>query len=85
MHNFPKWYQIIYLNLGGSLQSLLLLECAHLGLGTHDATTPLSAALVVLVHEAILDGRDELGELSLVLRSDLGQSQDSGGLKSSPC
>lgn len=34
----------------------------------------------MLVHEAILDGRDELGELSLVLSADLSESEDSGGL-----
>lgn len=60
--------------------SLLLLQGAHLGLGAHDATTPLSAGLVVLVHEAVLDGRDELGELRLVLGADLGEGEDSGGL-----
>lgn len=58
------WYHS--LNLGGSLQSLLLLNGAHLGLGAHDATAPLFSALFVLLHEAILDGRDELGQLSLV-------------------
>lgn len=68
------------LNLEGSLLSLLLLQGAHLGLGAHDTTTPLSAGLVVLVHEAILDGGDELGELSLVLGADLGESEDSGRL-----
>lgn len=68
------------LNLGGSLKSTLLLEGAHLGLGAHDTTTPLSAGLVVLVHEAILDGGDELGELSLVLGADLGEGEDSSGL-----
>lgn len=60
--------------------SLLLLQGAHLGLGAHDTTTPLSASLVVLVHEAILDGGDKLGKLSLVLGADLGESEDSGGL-----
>jgi hypothetical protein len=34
----------------------------------------------VLLHVAILDGRDELGELSLVLGADLSEGQDSGGL-----
>lgn len=68
------------LNLGGSLESLLLLQGAHLGLGAHDTTTPLSAGLLVLVHEAILDGGDELGQLSLVLGADLSEGEDSGGL-----
>ena len=75
------WYHTACLNLGGGLKSLLLLESTHLGLGSHDATTPLSSALVVLVHEAILDGRDELGVLGLVLRSYLGQGQNSSGLR----
>ncbi len=70
------------LNLGSSLESLLLLQNLHLGLGAHDTTTPLSAGLVVLVHEAILDGRDELGELSLVLGADLGEGEDGSGLQS---
>jgi len=34
----------------------------------------------VLVHEAILDGRDELGELRLVLGADLGEGNNGGGL-----
>jgi hypothetical protein len=68
------------LNLGGSLKSLLLLDDLHLGLGTHDATTPLPAGSIVLLHEAILDGRDELGELSLVLGADLGDGEDGSGL-----
>lgn len=34
----------------------------------------------MLLNEAVLDGRDELGELSLVLRADLGEGKDSSGL-----
>jgi hypothetical protein len=34
----------------------------------------------VLVHEAILDGRDELGEFRLVLGADLGEGNNGGGL-----
>jgi hypothetical protein len=34
----------------------------------------------VLLHVTVLDGRDELGELVLVLGADLGEGQDSGGL-----
>lgn len=52
----------------------------HLGLGTHDATTPLAAGVLVVLHEAILDGGDELGELALVLGADLGEGQNGGGL-----
>lgn len=68
------------LDLVGSLESLLLLQNLHLGLGAHDTTTPLSAGLVVLVHEAILDGGDELGELSLVLGADLSEGEDGSSL-----
>lgn len=69
-------------NLGSGLQSLLILQDPHLGLGAHDATTPLSPGLVVLVHEAVLDGRDELRQLVLVLGSHLGHGQDGSGLYS---
>lgn len=68
------------LNLGSSLKSLLLLHDAHLSLGAHDATTPLSADLVVLLQVAILDGRDELGQLVLVLGADLSEGEDGSGL-----
>ena len=68
------------LDLGSSLQSLLLLLNSLLGLGTHDTATPLSSLLVVLVHETILDSRDELGELALVLRSHLSDSEDGSSL-----
>lgn len=74
------WVFDIFLDLGGSIESLALLLSAHLGLGTHDTTTPLLAGLLVLVHETVLDGGDELGELGLVLRADLGKSEDSSGL-----
>lgn len=69
------------LDLGSSLQSLLLLLNSLHGLGAHDTTTPLSASLVVGLHVTILDGRDELGELSLVLSADFGDGEDSGGLR----
>jgi hypothetical protein len=68
------------LDLGSSLQSLLLLQGAHLGLGAHDTTTPLAAGGLVLLHVAILDGGDELGELVLVLGADLGEGEDGSGL-----
>jgi hypothetical protein len=69
-----------FLNLGGSLKSLLLLDDLSLGLSAHDTTTPLSASRLVLLNEAILDSRDELGELSLVLGADLGEGEDSSSL-----
>lgn len=68
------------LDLGGLLKSLALLLSAHVGLGTHDATAPLPPGALVLVHEAILDGGNELGELRLVLRADLGEGDDSSSL-----
>lgn len=40
----------------------------------------MAAGLLVLVGVALLDGGEELGELSLVLGADLGESEDSGGL-----
>lgn len=51
-----------------------------MSLVTHDTTTPLLASILVALHEAILDGRDKLGKLSLVLGADLGQSEDGSGL-----
>lgn len=40
----------------------------------------MAARLLVLVSVALLDGREELGELSLVLRAGLSESEDSSGL-----
>jgi hypothetical protein len=73
-------YKQISLDLGSSLKSLLLLDDLHLSLRAHDTTTPLSAGLVVLLKVTVLDSRDELGELVLVLGADLGDGEDSGGL-----
>jgi len=69
------------LNLDGVVKSLLALLDALLGLVAHDATTPLLAGILVLLDVALLDGRDELGELVLVLGADLGDGEDSGGLE----
>jgi hypothetical protein len=69
------------LDLDGNIDSTLLLLDLLLGLGAHDATTPLASALLVLLEVTILDGGDELGKLSLVLRPDLGQGKNSGGLE----
>jgi hypothetical protein len=73
-------YKQIGLDLGSSLESLLLLLNPLLGLGAHDTTTPVSAGLVVLLKVTVLDSGDELGELVLVLGADLGDGEDSGGL-----
>lgn len=40
----------------------------------------MAASLLVLVSVAVLDGREELGEFSLVLRAGLSESEDSSGL-----
>jgi hypothetical protein len=68
------------LDLDGRLDGLALLLLAIVGLGTHDTTTPVTTVLLVLVRVTLLDGRDELGELGVVLGADLGQSNDGGGL-----
>jgi hypothetical protein len=41
----------------------------------------VTAGLLVLVAVALLDGRDELGELGAVLGANLGESEDGGGLE----
>ena len=68
------------LDLDGGLEGLLALLDALLGLGAHDATAPALAGILVLLDVALLDGRDELGELVLVLGADLGDGEDSGSL-----
>lgn len=72
--------QDLRLDLDGLVKSLLLLGLLGVGLGTHDAATPVPLGLLVLLHEALLDGLDELGELVLVLRADLGQGEGGSGL-----
>jgi len=62
------------------LESLALLLSAVLSLLAHDTTSPLATDGLVLVHEATLDGLDELGELGLVLRADLSEGEDGSGL-----
>lgn len=73
-----QFYQ--HLDLDGRLKSLALLLSTCVGLGSHDTTTPVSLGLLILLGVALLDGRDELGELSLVLGSDLGESDNSSSL-----
>ena len=68
------------LDADGGLSDLALLLLTGDGLGAHDTTTPVAAGLLVLVGVALLDGGEELGELGLVLRADLSESEDSGGL-----
>ena len=69
------------LDLDGALEGLGLLCGLGVGLSAHDATTPVTLGLLVLLHVALLDGLDELGKLRLVLGADLGDGNDSGGLK----
>ncbi len=76
----PSDHRDASLDLDGGIEGLLALLDALLGLEAHDATTPLLAGILVLLDVALLDGRDELGELVLVLGADLGEGEDSGGL-----
>ena len=69
------------LDLDGGLEGLGLLSGLGLGLGTHDATTPVALGLLVLLGVTLLNGLDELGKLSLVLGADLSDSADGGGLR----
>jgi len=68
------------LDLDGALKCLALLLLAGVGLGTHDTTSPVALALLVLLGVTLLDGLDQLGELRLILRADLSDGEDSGGL-----
>jgi hypothetical protein len=79
IHNPPKPSD--RLDLDGRLDSLATLLHAGVGLGTHDATSPVTRSILVVGLEvAVVDSGDELGELSLVLGADLGKGEDSGGL-----
>jgi len=81
-HNIIKNARIhsrTFLDLDSRLKSLTLLLSAGNSLGTHDTTTPVSLGLLVLLTVALLNGRDQLGKLGLVLGSDLGQSKNSSG------
>lgn len=69
------------LDLDGALEGLGLLCGLGVGLSAHDATTPVTLGLLVLLKVTLLDGLDELGKLRLVLGADLGDGEDSGGLK----
>jgi hypothetical protein len=70
-----------HLDLDGALESLPALGHASVGLGTHNTTTPVAGSLLVVgLKVAVVDSRDELGELGLVLGADLGESEDGSGL-----
>lgn len=77
---YREGWKDLGLDLDGSLEGLGLLGGLVLGLLAHDTTTPVPLGLLVLVHVALLDGLDELGKLRLVLRADLGDGGNSGGL-----
>lgn len=68
------------LDLDGLLNGLSLLLLSGDSLGSHDATTPVTSVLLGLGQVSLVDGRDQLAQLGLVLGLDLGQSQDGGGL-----
>ena len=76
---------MVGLDLDGALDGLALLVHAGDCLRTHDTTTPVAARVLVLVGVALLDGREELGELGLVLLADVGDREDSRGLSSQLC
>jgi hypothetical protein len=73
------------LDLDGVLESLGCLASTGIGLGTHNSTSPVSPALLVLVCVTLLDGGDEFGKLGLVLGADLGESEDGSGLLVDDC
>jgi len=79
IHNPPKPSD--RLDLDGRLDSLPALLHAGVGLGTHDATSPVTRSILVVGLEvAVVDSGDELGKLGLVLGADLGKSEDGSGL-----
>ena len=66
-----------HLDLDSALNSLPALLHTGVGLGTHDTTSPVTRGiLVVRLKVTIVNGRDELGQLSLVLSADLGKGED---------
>jgi hypothetical protein len=71
----------VHLDLDSTLESLPPLLHASVRLSTHDTTTPVANGVLVLLQVTVIDGRDELGELALVLGADLGQSKNSGSLR----
>ena len=79
--NDPKRHAVHKrLDLDFALGTILLLLLACLSLGAHDPTAPVATALLVLVGVALLDGRDDLGQLGLVFAADFGDGESGGGL-----
>lgn len=60
---------------------MLGLAGSSLRLGTHDTTAPVALGLLVLLEVALLDGLNELGELVLVLSTDLSDGEGGSGLE----
>jgi hypothetical protein len=78
--NLPHMTNKTRLDLDSTLESLPPLVHAGVGLGTHDTTSPVADGVLVLLEVAVLDGGAQLGELALVLRANLSQGENSGGL-----
>lgn len=72
--------QVNSLDLDGGLLCLALLLRARDSLLAHDASTPVALRLFIFLRVAFLDGRDELGQLGLVLGADFSQGEHGGGL-----
>ena len=68
------------LYLDSTLKRLSLLLRPGNRLCSHDASAPVALSLLVLIRVALLDGRDEFGELGLVLLADFGEGEDGGCL-----
>ena len=68
------------LDLDLLVRPLLLLPLVGLRLCTHDTTAPVTPVLLVLVQVALFDGRNNLGELVLVLAANLSDGERSGSL-----
>lgn len=83
MKQTPKDLRAIrgmHLDLDSTLQSLALLLCSGIGLGTHDTTSPVSSLFLVLVCVSLLDGGDEFGELGLVLSANFSERKNGSSL-----
>lgn len=68
------------LDLDARVQRLLPLRDLVVGLGAHNAATPVALRVLDLVGVALLDGGQQLAELGLVLGPDFGEGEDGGGL-----
>jgi hypothetical protein len=71
---------ILHLDLDSALESLPPLLHASVRLSTHNTTAPVADRVLVLLEVTVVDGGNELGELALVLGTNLGQSKNGSGL-----